>query len=94
MYFQAQCSRCGHRSRKHAYDSFTPSKPADEVIKAGWNSFGDALYCKECARTWNTRNGANRPLWGDTHTRIVVYERMIESLYEALEGYGDEMQRM
>lgn len=74
MYLQIMCSRCGHRSRRYKIDRFSQKKPADEIVKAGWNSFGDAFYCRKCSETWEERNGKDRPLWGMAHTRERVHE--------------------
>lgn len=60
------CSRCG------AKKSFTYSKAnADKVIKEGWGSFGSALYCPECTKSWPERN-PDRPQPGDDNTRVVI----------------------
>lgn len=90
MYFQITCSNCGHRSQKLPYNA---GKTPDRIINAGWNSFGGVFYCPKCARTWETRNGKNRPLWGEDHTRNLIFERMIYELTDAI-AYRDEDQAL
>ena len=85
MYLQIMCSRCGHRSRKFKYDRYARTDAADEIVKAGWNSFGDAFYCKKCSGTWEERNGKDRPLWGADHTKERVHQVMIGELLEWIE---------
>lgn len=90
MYFQAQCSRCGHRSRKFDCKKLSmPRSAADAIISAGWNSFGDAMYCPACSSTWQERNGTDRPLWGAEHTRQVVADRMYDLLRDMMEDEHD-----
>lgn len=85
MYLQIMCSCCGHRSRKFKYDSFSRIEPAEEIVNAGWDSFGDAFYCPKCVKTWEKRNGKNRPLWGKQHTRERVYQVMVNDLLREIE---------
>lgn len=82
MYLQIMCSNCGHRSRKFKYNRYRRNEPADEIVKSGWNSFGDAFYCRKCADTWEQRNGKDRPLWGKAHTRERVYQVMVRDLMD------------
>lgn len=82
MYFQISCSNCGHRSQMLPYDGY---KTPDRIIKAGWDSFGDAFYCPKCVKTWEKRNGKDRPLWGATHTRDKMQRIMIKELLEHIE---------
>lgn len=57
-----QCSNCGcHQS--FAHDTTFPAS----VPNAGWGSFGRALYCPECTKTWNDRN-PGRPMANKTNT--------------------------
>ena len=85
MYLQISCSRCGHRSRKFKYDRYRRIEPADEIVKAGWNSFGGAFYCPKCVKTWEQRNGKDRPLWGEEHTKERVYQEMVSDLLREIE---------
>lgn len=57
------CSCCGN-SQTIGYTATDVNK----TVKDGWNSFGDALYCPDCVKTWEERNGKNKPLWGKIHT--------------------------
>lgn len=71
-----QCSRCG------ATMSFAYS--AGHVIgatRAGWNSYGSALYCPACSETWDERN-KGRPLAGPENTIDVI-----DSMYARECGY-------
>lgn len=59
-----QCSRCG------AVKGFTYTESnIRKALIEGWDSYGDALYCPGCAKTWNERNDVNKPLWGEEHTK-------------------------
>lgn len=51
-----QCSNCGAREE-------VPNN-LEEIGKRAevWGSFGNALYCPECRRTWSERN--SKPLAG------------------------------
>ena len=80
MNLQIICSSCGHRSKQFAYGRIMRTDPAEEIVKAGWNSFGDAFYCPACVKTWEKRNGKDRPLWGKAHTKERVYQTMIGDL--------------
>lgn len=85
MTVQIMCSNCGHRSRKYAFDRFNFDRPPEKITEAGWNSFGDAFYCRKCCDTWEDRNGKDRPLWGKAHTRERVYQVMIGGILDWLE---------
>lgn len=87
---QIMCSNCGHRSRKYRIDKYYRTEPAAEIVKAGWDSFGDAFYCLKCVKTWEKRNGKNRPLWGKAHTRERVYQVMVGDLLDAIRCIEDE----
>lgn len=82
MYLQIMCSCCAHRSRKFKYDRYARTEPAEEIVKAGWNSFGSAFYCQKCVKTWEQRNGKDRPLWGEEHTKERVYQVMVGELMD------------
>lgn len=67
------CSCCGNRE-----SVLYSAENVNKLVKNGWNSFGDALYCPDCVSTWEERNGTKKPLWGAEHTvsKIdAVYER-------------------
>ena len=84
MYLQIMCSRCAHKSRKFKYDRYSRIEPADEIVKAGWDSFGSAFYCPSCVKTWEKRNGKDRPLWGKQHTKERVYQTMVDELLDQI----------
>ena len=46
------CSCCGN----HVSLKARTVKETVDIIKSGWGSYGSALYCPECTRTWNDRN--------------------------------------
>lgn len=81
MFFQITCSSCGHRSRKLPYNGTTTP---EKIIKSGWNSFGSAFYCPKCVKTWEKRNGKDRPLWGNAHTIDIIQRQMIRELNQAI----------
>lgn len=43
------------------------------VYTQGWSSYGAALYCPECSKTWDERN-RGRPLAGPESTIGVIDE--------------------
>ena len=51
------CSRCG---KSHTFQ-FNAANVLNLVFTDGWRSYGSALYCPECAATWDERN-KGRPL--------------------------------
>ncbi len=81
MTFQAMCSRCGHRSRKYKCGD----TGAEQLVKAGWNSFGGSFYCRKCCATWEERNGKDRPLWGPLYTEILFLDRQATSMAREVE---------
>ena len=85
MYLQIMCSCCGHRSKQFKYDRYRRIEPADEIVKAGWGSVGSAFYCPKCVKTWEERNGKDRPLWGEQHTKERVYQVMVSDLLREIE---------
>lgn len=65
------CSNCG----LSVYFR-TTSGNIRKYIKAGWGSFGSALYCPECTKTWHERN--THELASDRNTMFVmkgIYEK-------------------
>lgn len=81
---QIQCSCCAHRSRKYRIDKYNFDDMPDKFVDAGWDSFGSAFYCPKCVKTWEQRNGKNRPLWGEEHTRERVYQVMVGDLLDVI----------
>lgn len=69
------CSHCG----KHRMISNESIEYTEKAIKDGWNSFGSALYCPECAQTWAERNEKNRALAGEKNTFFVIMNRFFFS---------------
>lgn len=63
------CSNCG------AGYSFRYSarNVIDAVYSLGWGSYGAALYCPECTKTWDERN-EGRPMPGPENTIRVIDE--------------------
>lgn len=49
-----QCSCCG----KSFYTIAFPGVPEVMFFNEGYRANGDALYCPECVKTWQERNGA------------------------------------
>ena len=63
-----QCSNCGRIDRvSYRMDCIT------HTIKKGWNSFGNALYCPNCSKTWNERN-KDKSLAGNWNTIRIIDE--------------------
>ena len=63
-----QCSCCGN-STSFSYTATNVMKQ----IKEGWNSFGSALYCPICSKTWNERN-KDKELNGKWNTMRLIDE--------------------
>lgn len=66
------CSCCG---KKHSF-KYSAQNVLRAVYTCGWGSYGSALYCPECTRTWDERN-AGRPMPGPRNTISVI-----DSLYQ------------
>jgi hypothetical protein len=64
-----QCSCCGN----HTSFSYTVTNVMKQ-IKEGWNSFGSALYCPICSKTWNERNKGIE-MHGQWNTIRIIDER-------------------
>ena len=47
------------------------------AINDGWASFGAALYCPECSKTWIDRN-PGRPMPGERNTFLVIMNRILQ----------------
>lgn len=62
---EIMCSCCGFR--KTIPNSIGA---IDDTCNEGWNSFGSALYCPECVRTWHERN--SKPLAGKQNTFTIM----------------------
>lgn len=73
MEIMITCSRCG----KHRIISNKKVEYTAKAIQDGWNSFGSALYCPECSKTWEERNGENRKLAGDRNTFFVIMNLLL-----------------
>lgn len=46
------CSRCGNT---HSF-RYSAENVGAAVYEMGWGSYGSALYCPECSKTWDERN--------------------------------------
>ena len=51
--YSVQCSNCGRTGR---WEKETMTRCAAAALEDGWRSYGSALYCPECCRTWHERN--------------------------------------
>lgn len=76
---QLQCSNCGK-------SKILPNRidATAKAIKSGWGSFGRALYCPKCSRTWNERN-PGRSMADERNTFWVIAELIQRNLEEAAE---------
>lgn len=52
------------------------------ATRAGWNSYGAALYCPACSATWDERN-KGRPMAGAENTIDVI-----DGMYARQKGHG------
>lgn len=80
-----QCSCCGkrHSIEYTAYNVL-------QTVRSGWNSFGSALYCPDCVKTWEEYNGKNKPLWGDDHTIKMIDEQYSCSMSNTVTEFCSE----
>lgn len=62
------------------------------AIRAGWDSYGSALYCPVCTATWNERN-KGRKLAGPEHTIDVINGMYIRQSCEGIDR-GEEFTYM
>lgn len=76
---QIQCSNCGKtRTLPNRIDATA------NAIKSGWGSYGRALYCPKCSKTWNKRN-PGRPMADEKNTFWVIAELIQRNFEEAIE---------
>lgn len=88
---QIQCSNCGHRSRKYKIEyAYEVEQRADEMIKAGWNSYGSVVYCPACVKTWEERNGKDKHMAGGMNTKSIVIEKAMENMFGIIEQLQDD----
>lgn len=80
-----QCSCCGNR-RSVVYTAFNVAR----VIKEGWGSYGNAMYCPECTSAWEKRNGENRPMPGKYNTLRIIDELYAEATPKMVTEYCSE----
>lgn len=69
---QIQCSNCGT-----IVEFPYLRRVMGKFVREGWNSYGSALYCPECSRTWAQRNSKDKRLAGAKNT-ISVMRRLHE----------------
>ena len=68
------CSNCGAQREV----SFSGTRAYyREIILDGWGSYGGALYCPECSRTWYKRN--KKPMADDINTLLVIQEKLLQA---------------
>lgn len=81
-----QCSNCGsHQSFQYDFN-FPKTVPA-----AGWGSFGRALYCPECAKTWDDRN-PGRPMANENNTILAALHHTQSQRYHINKTRREEFQ--
>ena len=68
--FEIYCSSCGNCEKMNRNVQSVKSK-----TEKGWRSFGDAIYCPKCAKTWKERN--NTELNTTEETNEWIYERLL-----------------
>lgn len=64
------CSRCGNHEKV-----IRSVKGVKAKSKKGWRSFGSAIYCPSCAKSWRERNTSS--LDTDVETNEWIYERLL-----------------
>ncbi len=75
------CSNCGASYSFH----YCAGNVSNAVLNRGWGSFGAALYCPECSKTWNMRN-KGRKMPGPENTIRVIDEMYQRSRKGGLKG--------
>lgn len=82
------CSNCGFSEKVVLGDM-----PA--LVKKGWGSYGRALYCPECTKTWDKRN-PGRPMAGEINTLSVIMDMVLSNACEPEYGsaYEGEFDRV
>lgn len=55
-----QCSNCG-RSYVFYWNKYEYPNPS-EAIRNGWGSYSNNLYCPKCTKSWEERNGEDKPM--------------------------------
>lgn len=61
------CGRCG---ADYAF-YYCAANVHNAVYNQGWGSFGAALYCPECSKTWDERN-KGKPMAGARETISLI----------------------
>ena len=73
MYISVQCSNCGKRRRiSNKKVEYTVN-----AIKEGWGSFGSAIYCPECSKTWSDRN--EKPMADEKNTFLLIMNHILKA---------------
>lgn len=63
------CINCG----AHCSFRYCAGNVLNAVYNRGWGSYGAALYCPKCTKTWDERN-EGRPMPGPENTIRVIDE--------------------
>lgn len=81
-YFNCEimCSNCGAEESVH-----NSLRDISEVAER-WGSFGGALYCPECVKTWHERN--KKPMSDYKNTFTVICGRFFKRYAEQKEQEG------
>ena len=66
MWVKITCSRCGNTRR---ISTNQPNRIRN-AINAGWGSYGNALYCPNCSKTWHERN--TKPMADAVNTSSII----------------------
>lgn len=78
MTINIQCSCCGN----HRKLSNEKIQDTVDFIKSGWGSCGSALYCPECSKTWEERNGS-RKMADEKNTFFVIMRLFYDKMHRA-----------
>lgn len=65
------CSRCGQHQKSSDSDNVL------KIITDGWGSFGSALYCPECSKTWGERN--SNPMSDSNNTLKIIFDKFFKN---------------
>lgn len=71
MHIYLTCSRCGQNKRMSDSDKIL------KIINDGWGSFGSALYCPECCKTWEERN--SNAMSDSNNTLTIIFDKFFKN---------------
>ena len=71
--YSIQCSNCGMTGR---WTKSSMTQCGAAALEDGWRSYGSAIYCPECCRTWGERNKTKK--LNSLYTSLLEIEERME----------------